>query len=78
MEGTEYTIDVLCDLKGEIISIVPRERIEVRSGEVSKSKTVNHKEIIKDTLNLVNKLKQHIKEYKVYCKVASKILIPCN
>ncbi|APQ75873.1 carbamoyl phosphate synthase-like protein [Clostridium botulinum] len=71
VEGTEYTIDVLCDLKGEIISIVPRERIEVRSGEVSKSKTVNHKEIIKATLNLVNKLKQHIEEYKVYCKVAS-------
>ncbi len=72
VEGTEYTIDVLCDLKGEIISIVPRERIEVRSGEVSKSKTVNHKEIIKATLDLVNKLKQYIEEYKVYCKVASK------
>jgi len=46
VKGTEYTIDVLCDLKGKIISIVPRERIEVRSGEVSKSRTVNNKNII--------------------------------
>lgn len=49
IEGTEYTIDVLCSLEGEVLSIVPRERLEVRAGEVSKAKTVRHKEIIKET-----------------------------
>jgi len=56
IEGTEYTIDVLCDLYGNVISIVPRERIEVRDGEVSKSRTVKNKDIIEKTLNLCNKL----------------------
>ncbi|BAQ14347.1 putative carbamoyl phosphate synthase-like protein [Clostridium botulinum] len=71
IKGKEYTIDVLCDLKGEIISVVPRERIEVRSGEVSKSRTVINKKIIKATIDLVNKLKQYIEEYKIYCKITS-------
>lgn len=47
--GTEYTIDVLCDLEGEPIFIIPRERLEVRAGEVSKSCTVHHEPIIKAT-----------------------------
>ncbi|MBV4430579.1 ATP-grasp domain-containing protein [Clostridium tyrobutyricum] len=51
--GKEYTIDVLCDLKGIPISIVPRERLEVRAGEVSKSRTVMNVEIIKATYNLI-------------------------
>lgn len=72
IEGKEYTIDVLCDLKGKVISVVPRERIEVRSGEVSKSRTVINKKIIEATIDLVNKLKEHIEEYQIYCKVASK------
>lgn len=57
VEGTEYTIDVLCDFNGDVISVVPRERIEVREGEVSKSKTVKNKKIIELTLDLCNKLK---------------------
>ncbi|MCR5033314.1 MAG: ATP-grasp domain-containing protein [Lachnospiraceae bacterium] len=40
VRGLEYTIDVLCDLDGEPVYIVPRRRVEVRSGEVVKSKTV--------------------------------------
>lgn len=57
IEGIEYTIDVLCDLEGNVISIVPRERIEVRAGEVSKGRTVKNKGIIEKTLELCNKLK---------------------
>jgi len=57
IEGTEYTMDVLCDFDGNVISIVPRKRIEVRAGEVSKSKTVKDKNIIQSTLDLCNKLK---------------------
>lgn len=54
--GTEYTIDVLCDLKGSIISIVPRQRIEVRAGEVTKSRTERNENIIRETERLVTKM----------------------
>ena len=40
LTGTEYTMDILCDNDGQIIYIVPRERLEVRSGEVVKSRVV--------------------------------------
>lgn len=56
VEGTEFTLDVLCDLEGQVISIVPRQRIEVRAGEVSKSKTVKDFRLINATLDLVNKI----------------------
>lgn len=56
IEGIEYTIDILCDFEGNPVSIVPRERIEVRSGEVSKSRTVRHKQIIKETHRLIEEL----------------------
>ncbi len=32
LPGKEYTIDVLCDLKGNVLSIVPRHRMVIRSG----------------------------------------------
>ena len=38
VKGTEYTMDVLCDEEGNVIYNVPRQRLEVRSGEVNKSK----------------------------------------
>lgn len=57
IDGKEYTIDVFCDLDGKAISIVPRERIEVRSGEVSKTKTVKNKEIINQVMKLCENLR---------------------
>lgn len=59
VEGKEYTIDVLCDLNGNVISIVPRLRIEVRSGEVVKSRTEKHDKIIKATFSLCEKLREY-------------------
>ncbi|SHI42305.1 carbamoyl-phosphate synthase large subunit [Clostridium cavendishii DSM 21758] len=53
VEGDEYTVDVLCDFNGQPIYVVPRERLEVRAGEVVKSKTVKDKQIIDYTLNLI-------------------------
>ncbi len=38
IEGKEYTIDIFCDWKGNSVSIVPRERLQVRSGEVLKTR----------------------------------------
>ncbi len=37
LEGEEYTVDVFFDRNSEIKCIVPRRRLEVRAGEVSKS-----------------------------------------
>lgn len=54
IEGKEYTVDVLCDLNGDYRYIVPRERVEVRSGEVSKSRTIKDKEIIDKTKLIIN------------------------
>jgi len=32
LEGPEYTIDVLADFSGRVLSVVPRERLKVRAG----------------------------------------------
>ena len=56
IEGEEYTMDVLCDFKGNPVYIIPRKRIEVRSGEVSKSKVVLDFEIIEQTKIVIEKL----------------------
>lgn len=37
VKGREYTIDVFCDWYGNPVSIVPRERLQVRAGEVLKT-----------------------------------------
>lgn len=38
ISGKEYTIDIFCDWNGNPISIVPRERMQVRAGEVLKTR----------------------------------------
>lgn len=47
--GTEYTIDVLCDFDGNVVLAIPRIRVEVRDGEVSKSR-VALGEVIEETV----------------------------
>ena len=56
IQGDEYTVDVFIDSKKNIISIVPRQRLEVRAGEVSKAKAIKDKEIIKAIKKLCKKL----------------------
>lgn len=51
--GREYTIDALCDFYGEPIYIVPRIRLEVISGEVSKSRVDLQKSVIEETKRLL-------------------------
>lgn len=38
VSGHEYTVDIFCDWEGKPISIVPRERLQVRAGEVLKTR----------------------------------------
>jgi len=45
LPGPEVTTDVLCDLDGNVLAVVSRQRIEVRWGEVSKGVTVYNPEI---------------------------------
>lgn len=40
INGQEYSVDCYVSMSGEIISIVPRKRLEVSAGEVTKSVTV--------------------------------------
>lgn len=56
--GTEYTMDVLCDMNGNIIYIVPRERLEVRDGEVNKSKVILDEAIINLSRRVIETLQK--------------------
>ena len=46
LQGKEYTIDLLADFDGNIISVVPRERIVVRSGVTDRGRTLYHPAMI--------------------------------
>ena len=44
--GEEFTVDVFCDLRGVARCAVPRKRLEVRAGEVSKGLTVKDRALM--------------------------------
>lgn len=54
--GREYTVDVLCDFFGEPVYIVPRIRLEVLSGEVSKSRVDLQGYVMEETKRLLDAL----------------------
>ncbi|MCC7416254.1 MAG: ATP-grasp domain-containing protein [Acidobacteria bacterium] len=41
LDGPEFTLDVMCDRAGHPVSIVPRERVVIRSGVMDRGRTVN-------------------------------------
>ncbi|MBN1123642.1 MAG: ATP-grasp domain-containing protein [Sedimentisphaerales bacterium] len=53
IKGTEYTCDVFVDFSMHVRCIVPRKRIEVRSGEVSKAQTIKQETIMSEVRRLV-------------------------
>lgn len=55
--GIEYTVDVFLDFDSNIISIVPRQRLAVRSGEILKGIIDMNESIINDVKNMINLLK---------------------
>jgi carbamoyl-phosphate synthase large subunit len=57
IEGTEYTCDVYVDFDMKVRCIVPRKRIEIRAGEVSKGQVVKNGEIMNRVADLVRVLK---------------------
>ncbi len=46
IKGTEYTVDVFCDIDGEPVYIVPRIRKKVLNGKSSAGEVVNQRDII--------------------------------
>ena len=56
IEGTEHTCDVYVDFNMKVRCVVPRKRIEIRAGEVSKSQTVKHPRIMNESARLVQNL----------------------
>lgn len=57
ISGKEYTIDIFCNWDGEPISIVPRERLQVRSGEVLKTQIFMDKTMIEESKTLCREFK---------------------
>ena len=56
VKGTEYTCDVYVDFGMKARCVVPRKRIEVRAGEVSKGQVIKNASIMSEATNLVEKL----------------------
>lgn len=57
VEGREYTIDIFCDWEGNPLSIVPRERLQVRAGEVLKTEITMDDVMISEAKDLCNAFK---------------------
>lgn len=56
IKGTEYTCDAYVDFDMKVRCVVPRRRIEVRAGEVSKGQIVKHRLIMNEAAHLVEAL----------------------
>lgn len=52
VSGHEYTIDIFCDWDGNPVSIVPRERLQVRAGEVLKTRIELDQTMIEESKKL--------------------------
>lgn len=57
VEGTEYTIDIFCDFEGNPVTIIPRERMQVRAGEVLKTKIEMDVQMIQESRQLIDGFK---------------------
>ncbi len=56
LKGEEFTMDVFVDFHGQVIDVVPRQRLEVRAGEVAKGVTVRDEELIAQCLRLCDQM----------------------
>jgi len=57
VRGTEVTFDVLFDFNGAVRCVVPRRRIEVRAGEVSKAVVMDSPGIVQEAWRVAGELK---------------------
>lgn len=57
ISGKEYTIDIFCDYEGNPVYITPRERLEVRAGEVLKTRITQDDMMIAEIKTLIEDFK---------------------
>lgn len=57
IDGKEYTIDIFCDFDGNPVYIVPRERVQVRAGEVLKTRIEMNTVMIEESRRIIKKFK---------------------
>ena len=56
IDGAEYTCDAYVDLNMKVRCVVPRKRVEVRAGEVSKGRVLKNAQIMSEACKLVEAL----------------------
>lgn len=56
IDGQEYTLDCLSDLRGNVINIIPRKRVEVANGIAVKSVVDMRKDIVEDAEKVLKSL----------------------
>lgn len=57
VKGSEYTCDIFVDFDMQVRCVVPRMRIETRSGEVSKGQIIKNEKLMKTAARIVEILK---------------------
>ena len=56
VQGTELTTDVMCDLEGNVLTVVSRQRIAVRGGEIVKGVTVYYPDVTEASVKIATAL----------------------
>jgi carbamoyl-phosphate synthase large subunit len=74
LDGPEYTIDLLCDFRGEPLSVVPRERVVIRAGVVDRGRTVRDPKLIDLALRCARVL-PFIGAVNIQCRIVNGIPI---
>jgi carbamoyl-phosphate synthase large subunit len=67
VEGTEYTVDVLSDFNGRVISVVPRERLVIRAGVSDKGVTRRNQQVMDFAADVAERL-QIVGAANIQCK----------
>ncbi len=67
IQGEEFTLDVYADFYGKVQCVVPRQRLEVRAGEVSKAVTVKDTQMMEQAKSVVEALPHAIGCITVQC-----------
>ncbi len=67
VSGVEYTLDVYAGLDGQVRCVVPRQRLEVRAGEVQKARVVKDPELIEIGRHVVESIGACIGVITVQC-----------
>ena len=72
LRGSEFTQDVYCGLDGRVRCVVPRQRLEVRGGEVQKARIVKDPRLIETCAKVVELLGDCIGVITVQCMVSGR------